>query len=282
LAHPGFEKGINIMAKALAAALIAMVSTTTVAAEPIQDTAKPGLHVAIVAPKDQAGSLYIPHHEDFEILFTNQSDKPLRLWDEWCSAGYATLSFRITAENGKSWIMRQPLSEMPDWGESVQRTISMAPGKSLPWKVHPGDRTWKGVPEPNTGEKITITAVFEIKPSEQSKKHRVWTGHVESAPVRVQVVNPKLRTPHQYLSENCPKQALKIMKDDPSGCAGKIGAWLADSPAPRGSLRLCGRRGMAAGKRRRCQRQGPQQLHAAPLRNGAEHHASVASEKAHP
>jgi hypothetical protein len=87
------------------------------------------------------------------------------------------------------------------------------------WTVSPssffwGERAWKGVPEPNTGQKVTLTAVFSIQPSDIAREHAVWTGRAISAPIKALLVDPRLRTPHEYLLEQCPKQALKMIQAD--------------------------------------------------------------------
>src|SRR5262249_16590815 len=74
----------------------------------------------------------------------------------------------------------------------------------------------QNVPEPNVGEKVDIKAVFEITPAGEAKTNGVWTGRGESSPLAVFVVNPKLKTPHEYLWNDCPRQALRVLKSDPS------------------------------------------------------------------
>ena len=66
------------------------------------------------------------------------------------------------------------------------------------------------------GHGTRVTAVFEIKATDAAKKRAVWTGRITSEPVKARLVDPKLRTPHEYLWEQCPKQALRIMQADPT------------------------------------------------------------------
>jgi hypothetical protein len=99
------------------------------------------------------------------------------------------------------------------------KTISIAPGATYVWRVFPGEIegtwTWTGMLEPNSGKEVTIVPLFEIKADAQTEKQGVWTGRVEGRAVKVVVVNPELITPHDYLWNQCPRQALKIMKADP-------------------------------------------------------------------
>jgi ankyrin repeat protein len=70
------------------------------------------------------------------------------------------------------------------------------------------------VPEPNTGKPATLTAVFEIRTTDAARAQGVWTGRVASAPVTALVVDPKLRTPHEYLWADCPRQTLRLLQAD--------------------------------------------------------------------
>jgi ankyrin repeat protein len=176
------------------------------------------LKVEISPTKDDLGRLTIKHHEHFNVLLTNRSDKPIRLWYQFCEPGHDTLNFRITDKNGNSWTMRRvPLDDY--WDNFPLKTITIAAGETYVWRVEPtqiqGTWSWTGVFEPNSGEDLTIVPLFEIKADAQTKEHGIWTGRVEGQAVKVRVVNPKLVTPHDYLWSQCPKQALKIMQADP-------------------------------------------------------------------
>jgi cytohesin len=77
-----------------------------------------------------------------------------------------------------------------------------------------GERAWQNVPEPNSGEMVEIKAVFVIAPGADATAKGLWTGHAESSPLKVLIVNPKLKTPHEYIQNSCPREALKTMKND--------------------------------------------------------------------
>ena len=61
---------------------------------------------------------------------------------------------------------------------------------------------------------FTLTAIFEIRPTELAGKQGVWTGRVASEPAKAMLVDATLRTPHDYLLAGFPKQAIKIMQAD--------------------------------------------------------------------
>jgi ankyrin repeat protein len=179
-----------------------------------------GLSVAIVVGKDENGAPTLQRDGKFQVVFTNRSDKPIRLWSEECQRGYETLSFRVKEEdeNTPSLIHKRP-PDISSFRNKPPRTITIPSGGTFTWNVHPsafywGERQWTGGPEPNTGKPVTLTAVFEIKSTDAAKMEGVWTGRVTSDPVKTLVVDARLRTPHQYLWNDCPKQALRLMRAD--------------------------------------------------------------------
>ena len=179
-----------------------------------------GLQVAIVAAKDNAGTPVIDRQSEFSVKFTNVSKTPIQLWSEDCQLGYETLSFLTVDQQGQLSRMckRQVLAW--NWKDKPPQTNIILPGASYSWKVSPlaffwGERAWKGVPEPTDNQTITLTAVFESAPSAAAAKYGVWIGRAASRPIGVQIIDPKLTTPHRCLEEDCPKLAIKMMEADP-------------------------------------------------------------------
>jgi ankyrin repeat protein len=177
------------------------------------------LSIAIVSTKGQSGSSIINRAGTFQVRLTNRSSKPIRLWKEGCHFGYEVLSFRAEGSNGKSSLMKKTPRSLSDWENHPPKTFSIPPGGTFSWEVSPsgiwGEREWKNVPEPNTGEPVRFRAILEIRPTGAAKMYGVWTGKVTSEPVQALFVDPKLRTPHQYLEAHCPNQALRLIRADP-------------------------------------------------------------------
>ena len=182
-----------------------------------------GLSIAIVPTQSKDGSFSIDRDGTFAVRFTNRSEQPLLLWTENCELGYDTLSFRV--EHGSGGITPMYLSPRGSWEwiNHPLKTLAIAPGETMSWRVGPsdiwGDYVWMGVPEPNTGKPVKLTAVFEIKPSKASAAHGVWTGQVRSEPVQVSFTQAGLQTPHEYLRVRCPEQALRLLQADPKWIA---------------------------------------------------------------
>jgi ankyrin repeat protein len=177
------------------------------------------LSIAIVLPKDDSGASVIDRRKTFQVIFTNWSSKPIRIWSERCQFGHETMTFRIEEEERVKALMHKRTPRASAWKDYPPKTITIKPGGTFEWNVGPsdffwGEYAWKNVPEPNTGKPTAVRAVFEIKPSDAAKKHGVWTGRIMSTAVEALVVDRELKTPHQYLTADCPKQALRMMQAD--------------------------------------------------------------------
>jgi ankyrin repeat protein len=178
------------------------------------------LSVAIVPSRSDSGASTIERDGVFSVRFTNHSEKPVRLWSERCRFGYQTLSFRYDDGSRRSSRMHRVAQSSSDWRNRPPKTVTIPPGATFSWEVAPsaiwGDREWHGVPEPNTGKSIALTAVYEVEATDAARAHGVWSGRIRSEPVETLIVEPKLRTPHQYLWAACPKQALRVIQGDPT------------------------------------------------------------------
>jgi hypothetical protein len=117
--------------------------------------------------------------QHFHVVITNMSDKPLRLWRDWCSWGEQMLSFQITDENGKvTHVKRVPceyLKNYPAW-----TTIPV--GNHMVLEVSFDPQKWISAPLPEKGKsrEVKMKAVFEIPKDKDTKEHKVWTGKVSS------------------------------------------------------------------------------------------------------
>jgi len=190
--------------------VIAFVAPTTAA----EDRNPPGLSIAILVDKNDSGARTIKPRGRFQVVFTNQTERPIRLWDDECQFGWETLSFRAKENDGTTSLMHRPAIGASYWKNKRLKTIVIPPGDTFIWDVNPS--RWAGAPEPNNEKPVTLTAVFEIKPTEPAKAQGVWTGLITSEPIKALVADENLRTPHDYLMAGFPKQALKLMQADPT------------------------------------------------------------------
>jgi ankyrin repeat protein len=177
--------------------------------------------VEIIAPRDASGNAYLPHGEAFEVHLTNLSKQPVSVWDDLCEPGYWALSFQVQGTNGESYTVVKRKVPATAWTNYPPKAVAVAPGEPYGRKVNLsdffwGERAWFNPPEPNTGEMLEVKAVFEFKDTDEARQQAVWTGRAESAALRLHVLNPKLVTPQNYLWNACPRQALNLLRADPS------------------------------------------------------------------
>ncbi len=183
------------------------------------DQGKPcGVSLSIVTSTDKSSGQTLDYNSKFQVLFTNHLKESIRLWSERCPLGYSTLSFRCDNAAGVPAIMRKRTPDPSAWKNEPPKTITVPAGGNYRWNIAPGaffwgEREWI-VPEPNTGVPFTVTAIFEIKPTEQAKQQGVWTGRITSEPVKAMFVDTTLCTPHDYLKAGFQKQAIKMMQAD--------------------------------------------------------------------
>jgi len=117
-----------------------------------------------------------PH---FHVIVSNVSDKPQRIWREWCSWGYYGLSFELTDSTGKTRIAKK---KPRDWTKNYPDFWTIAAHESLVIDVNFADTdTWEGFPRPQSvSQAYLMRAVLEFRADDESRQHFVWTGRVVS------------------------------------------------------------------------------------------------------
>lgn len=176
------------------------------------------LTVEIVTTREEGRGVTLPHGEEFEVRLKNHTAKTVAVWDRECEPGHSMLSFSVKGPEGERPAIEARRAAGADWSKYPLKKIVIPAGKTRAVKVMLSDafggrREWANVPEPNTGERLEVKAVLEIQPTEAAQREGVWTGRVESAPVKLQLVDSDLETPQQYLWANCPGMALKLMHE---------------------------------------------------------------------
>jgi len=140
-----------------------------------------------------AVSIAVPHHgtervvgsgsygrdPHFHVIVSNLSDRPQRIWREWCSWGYYALSFELSDENGKTWTVKK---KPRDWTMNNPDYWTVEPHECLVLDVHFADTNiWEGFPRPSgVSQAFTMRAVFEIRPDKESHESAAWTGRAVS------------------------------------------------------------------------------------------------------
>lgn len=120
----------------------------------------------------------------FHVVVTNTSDKPQRLWREWCSWGYYNLSFVLKDADGRSIPLQKKVrgwtKNYPDWFE-------LPPGEHYVIETQLSDAQWNMPAKAGEAGKWQILALFHVEQDDAAKEHGVWTGRIVS-PVQTYVV----------------------------------------------------------------------------------------------
>jgi hypothetical protein len=174
---------IAALAASLSAAIAAMGDITpTNTPAPAE---RPSITVSIAIPEHggQRAIRPVGRAPHFHVILANVSDQPQRIWREWCSWGYYALSFEAKSQSGKLWVAKK---KPRAWSKNYPDYWTLAPHESLVIDVYFSDQaTWDGFPQPQgESETFTISAVFEVKPDDASRKYGVWTGRAVSQPAK--------------------------------------------------------------------------------------------------
>ena len=148
----------------------------------------PQLAIRIVPTDAKAATIRLDAPgQHFHVVLTNVSKQPVRLWREWCSWGYYALSFRVTAGNGKQTTVKKLprvwTKNLPDW-------MQLGPGDHMIFEVTFDPTVWDSPPLPPSGasQTATLTAIYELTASPESKQQAVWVGRVATSDLRVAIV----------------------------------------------------------------------------------------------
>jgi hypothetical protein len=115
----------------------------------------------------------------FYVVFTNNSDKLIRLWKEWCSWGSDNLSFEVTDEKGRSVEVTNPRDT---WNKNFPDWEVIPPGGQQVREINFDMPTWHNSPMPEAGmsRSVRMRAIYDIPAEPLTKKLGIWTGHVSS------------------------------------------------------------------------------------------------------
>src|SRR4051812_27123537 len=86
--------------------------------------------------------------QSFYVVVTNVSKEPVRLWKEWCSWGYFTLSFEMTDDKGK---VTPITKKVRGWDKNHPDWMLVGPGDSMVFAVNFDESLWTHSPLPAKG-----------------------------------------------------------------------------------------------------------------------------------
>ena len=123
----------------------------------------------------------------FFVILTNKTDHILKVWKQWCSWGFFTLSFTVKQEDGNSFTLKRLNGA---WTWNYPDATIVYPGKCFVLQAtiaKKGSGVFEGFPPKFRDGKTTIQAHFTIKEDAETKKHGVWTGSVSSVPESIDI-----------------------------------------------------------------------------------------------
>jgi hypothetical protein len=129
--------------------------------------------------RDERTIWLLPPLQHFRVVLTNVTREPVRLWQEWCSWGYFTLSFEATDQSGKTVNVRK---KPRGWDRNYPDWTIIPPGDHMVFDVTFDESIWQNAPLPKVRESrvVKLKAIFEIPDDEDAKKAKVWTGRAVS------------------------------------------------------------------------------------------------------
>ncbi len=117
------------------------------------------------------------------VVITNVGATPIRLWSEFNSWGYRSLSFEVIDDAGKIIAVAKP--EI-DWDGNVPDFFDVPAHEPVVFDEELAPRVWN-LPRVPTGH-LRMRAVYRVAPDTESNKLHVWTGEARSATYDFQLV----------------------------------------------------------------------------------------------
>jgi hypothetical protein len=166
------------------AVIASLVFTTLLSSSHAADEVAPATFKVQIVPTGSTGKgprniALFEKGDHFHVVVTNVSEKPAKIWKEWCSWGYFNLSLEARDAEGKV----VSISKRPrGWDKNYPDPMEIAPGDHLVINVNFEPYTWPNSPLSAKSRQATIRlkAVYEIREDKYSKEMGVWTGRVSS------------------------------------------------------------------------------------------------------
>jgi hypothetical protein len=118
--------------------------------------------------------------DTFYVILTNVSKESQPVFETSHSWGYFELSFELRMADGRIVaITKKPVG----FTRNIPTTFMIPPGEQMVLPIRLDDE-WDAVPPlpiaVETPIAVTIKAIYEVKPTQESVEQKVWTGRTES------------------------------------------------------------------------------------------------------
>ena len=121
----------------------------------------------------------------FHVLFTNHSDQPVRLWNEWIMWGHPNLTFELFDSKNQSL---GHLSRQYKWfGRNFPRWNELQPGHHFVMDIYFDPNEWSVPVKPGADYDCFLVAKYSVNSSKESVEHDVWEGSIESVPKKIKL-----------------------------------------------------------------------------------------------
>jgi hypothetical protein len=180
----------NVLRWSLAALLTSILGCSTQhagqpSASPSQKLGQSPFLVSVVPTRSQEPSgrgisMAKKSPGTFYVILTNVSKEPQAAFESWNSWGYQAVSFEVQTSDGNTIA----ISKKPQgFTVNFPSKFVIPPGEDMVYPISL-DEEWDAVPPLPTADEtpipITITAIYEVRPTPEASKGKVWTGRLES------------------------------------------------------------------------------------------------------
>jgi hypothetical protein len=165
----------------VAGVALSLIAQTSVA----QERSFHGLSVSVALSDPARRVAYRQTGDHFHVILSNAAPRAQRVFQDWNSWGYYSLSFELEDMSGRRWVAKK--KQVP-FSKNFPSVWEILPGNNLVIDVYWGDEdTWQGFPPFGTeSRKVKIRAIFEVKPDPETKRYDVWTGRIVSSAQEVE------------------------------------------------------------------------------------------------
>ena len=137
----------------------------------------------IIIPRALPGKTVVLNSQTgFQVKLKNISGKPLNIWKESNSWGYAMLGLLLTDSSGRSITLTR---KEKSWRKNFPSAMEIGPGEDYSWNTNLSDKIWDGVSKLQHNGNYRLQAVLVIPHDDKTSKFNVWTGRVTSAAVGI-------------------------------------------------------------------------------------------------
>jgi uncharacterized membrane protein len=152
------------------------------------------------------------NNKNSHIYFSlqNNSNKEVRLWEEWNSWGYYNILF-IIITNDSIYTVRKNESF---WQKNAPTYFILKPDASKQFDINLNSKDWQGLPAKNIKNAV-IQVSYEIPQDEYTREKGVWTGKVTGEIKNIEVLKQTNEDPASNIETRLLRTKNEISKNNP-------------------------------------------------------------------